>query len=123
MRAVNVSFTKGAKGYWYLVGAEHKEHELSSGSRVVVKSPYTDMTLAMVNTVNEDALDTCASEYIVDVVDDRAYHERKNKEVRLRAVKKALEKKANELLELKKYEILAEDEEGKKLLEELKKLS
>lgn len=123
MRAVNVSFTKGGNGYWYLVGDEYKELELNVGGFVVVKSSYTGMTLAVINSVNDEALETCAKEYVINVVDDRIYNERKAKAVRREAVKKMLEKKANELLELKKYEILAEDEEGKKLLEELKKLS
>lgn len=123
MRAVKVHFHPNNKGYWYLVGEEYSEFELPVGTNVVVNSPYSGLTVVKVAAVNNDTLSQQAKECIVDVVDTSYYDQRKTNAARRLVIKQELEKKANELLELKKYEILAEDEEGKKLLEEPKKLS
>lgn len=63
-----------------------------------------------------------ALKWLVDTFDTEQYWKRIENEKRKIAIKKELDRRLIEIQEAKQYDLLASDEEGKKLLEEFKSL-
>lgn len=119
MKTVYVVF-KGysSKTYSYLYDLNDP---VEKGDVVVVDSPSEGFVTVKVTDVFDGVVGS-ATKYIVDKVDTTSYKQRVERAAEAAKVKSALESLLKKQEESLRYAILAQTEEGKKLLNRLKEL-
>ena len=98
------------------------DHDIQPGDYVVVMTGHHGMALGMVgNVINVDCLpdnepSVRCNRQVICKVDMTAYNARVEKEEKLKAIKKQLDARVEQLQNLALYEVLAEKDEGLKML-------
>lgn len=100
--------------------------EVKEGDLVVVEANGDYETgapgFSLAYVTNTDTEVTAAKKWVVCVVDKAAHEARKEHEVKVRVLRSKLEARAKVVAERERFAMLADDEEGKALLDELKSL-